>query len=59
MHYHPRMKRLLIICTVILTAIVLLTKADGPDDQYIQIYKLIQEGDQLIGVGRSELARER
>jgi Flp pilus assembly protein TadD/predicted nucleic acid-binding Zn-ribbon protein len=34
-------------------------RAEGPDDQYIEIYKVIQEGDQLAGSGQPDLAKQR
>jgi len=37
----------------------LVVNAVGPDDQYIQIYNLIQEGDRLGGSGQSGAAREK
>src|SRR5258708_36845872 len=40
------MKRLLAI-VVLLLVVLPCVRADGPDDQYVQIYNLIQEGDSL------------
>lgn len=33
--------------------------AAGPDDLYLDAYRLIQEGDQFAGAGQSDLARQR
>src|SRR5581483_2282720 len=41
------MKRLLALTGLILLALLSTARADGPDDQYVQIYNLIQEGDTL------------
>ncbi len=35
------------------------TKAAGPDDLYLDAYRLIQEGDQFVSAGQGELARQR
>jgi tetratricopeptide (TPR) repeat protein len=51
------MKRLFF--PLVLLVVALFVKADGPDDQYVQVYKLIQEGDQLQGNGQNNLAREK
>src|SRR6266705_2265724 len=34
-------------------------RAEGPDDQYVRIYNLIQQADGLEEGGRSELARQK
>jgi Flp pilus assembly protein TadD len=34
-------------------------RAAGPDDVYLEAYRLIQEGDKLIGTSQPELARQR
>src|SRR4051794_5447925 len=39
------MKRLLVMVALILLAVAPSVRADGPDDRYVQIYNLIQEGD--------------
>jgi tetratricopeptide (TPR) repeat protein len=48
---HRVMKRLFAI-VILLFALVPGLRADGPDDQYVQIYNLIQEGDSF-GPGQS------
>ena len=53
------MKRLFIPVILLLAAVALFVRANGPDDQYIQIYNLIQEGDQLASTGQPGLAREK
>jgi tetratricopeptide (TPR) repeat protein len=45
------MKRLFAV-VILLFALVPCLRADGPDDQYVQIYNLIQEGD-AFGPGQS------
>ena len=42
-----RMKRLFFFLLLVLAAGRLPAHAEGPDDQYIQIYGLIQAGDKL------------
>src|SRR5687768_14133557 len=34
-------------------------QAEGPDDEYVRIYSLIQQADALAESGRSELARQK
>src|SRR5687768_12826290 len=41
------MKRLLCIVALILANALLSAHAQGPDDQYVRIYKLIEQGDAL------------
>lgn len=53
------MKRLLIVALALLLLPPARMKAEGPDDKYIEIYKLIQDGDQLAAVGQADVARER
>ena len=43
----------------VLLAAGLHLRAAGPDDSYLEAYKLIQEADQLFGGSQSELARSR
>src|SRR6185437_1657436 len=47
------MKRLLAI-VILLLVVLPAVRADGPDDQYIQIYDLIQEGDSLSATQPSQ-----
>src|SRR2546425_2948984 len=35
------------------------SRAEGPDDEYVRIYNLIQQADALAESGRSELARQK
>ena len=58
-HYDAGMKRLLIVAFAMLLTLSASLRAVGPDDLYIEIYKLIQEGDQLATTGQSETARQR
>jgi tetratricopeptide (TPR) repeat protein len=53
------MKRFYLVCILTLSALALLVRADGPDDQYIQIYKLIQDGDQMNKSSQTQLARKK
>lgn len=54
------MKRFFISVIGLISAVSLLvTWAAGPDDQYVQLYDLIQQGDQLLSGGQAPLAREK
>ena len=53
------MRRLLIVAFAALVAVSLLVQAEGPDDRYLEIYKLIQEGDQFVATGQPAFAKER
>ena len=53
------MKRLLTVTMAAMLTFSGSTRAEGPDDAYIEIYKIIQEGDQLAATGRSDFARDR
>lgn len=54
-----RMKQLLMVAVAALLSLSGLVRAQGPDDTYIGIYKMIQEADQLAAAGQSAFARER
>lgn len=53
------MKRLLIVALAVLLAAPASVRSEGPDDRYIQIYGLIQEGDQLARTNQPDAARQR
>jgi hypothetical protein len=53
------MKRLLIVAFAALLTLSPWVRAEGPDDKYLEIYQLIQEGDQLAARGQADLARQR
>jgi Flp pilus assembly protein TadD len=53
------MKRLLIVALTALLSLSARVRAEGPDDKYIEIYKMIQDGDQLAATGQGDLARQR
>ena len=48
------MKRILSL--LLIFAAVALARAQGPDEQYVQIYQLIQEADRLNEAGQSRAA---
>jgi Flp pilus assembly protein TadD len=53
------MKRLLIVAFAALLTLSPWVRAEGPDDKYIEIYQLIQEGNQLAARGQADTARQR
>jgi Tfp pilus assembly protein PilF len=53
------MKRLLIVVSAALLACSPSSRAQGPDDKYIDIYRIIQEGDQMAASGQRDSARQR
>lgn len=53
------MKRLLIVAFAVLLTLPASLRSEGPDDRYIEIYGLIQEGDQLARASQPEQARRR
>jgi tetratricopeptide (TPR) repeat protein len=53
------MKRLLILALTVLLCFSSWVRAEGPDEKYIEIYKVIQEGNQLSTTGQADLARQR
>ncbi len=53
------MKRLLIVALTVLLAVPASLRSEGPDDRYIDIYGLIQAGDQLARTNQPEAARQR
>ncbi|MFO1498049.1 MAG: tetratricopeptide repeat protein [Verrucomicrobiota bacterium] len=53
------MKPLLIVAFAALLSLPAALRAEGPDDKYIEIYRLIQEGDHLAGTGQESFALER
>src|SRR5688572_13356918 len=55
----PPMKRLLTVAVAALLSLSASVRAEGPDDNYIEIYKVIQEGDQFAASGRPEFARQK
>src|ERR1039457_1567851 len=59
LHYDGCMKRLLIVAFAALLTLSPWVRAEGPDDKYIEIYQIIQEGDQLAARGQADLARQR
>ncbi len=57
--YDERMKRIFLLSLLLFSILGLFVQAEGPDDQYVQIYRLIQAGDQLRASGESQLAQEK
>jgi Tfp pilus assembly protein PilF len=53
------MKRLLTLVAAALLTLVVTGNAQSPDDQYIQIYRTILDGDQLAANGQTEAARQK
>src|SRR6266581_620133 len=55
------MNRLLFLAASLLALLVgsAVLRADGPDDEYVRIYNLIQQADALAEGGRGELARQK
>ena len=53
------MTRFCILLVAILAVAVAQVSAQGPDDQYVQIYQTIQQADQLKGTGQSDMARDK
>ncbi|MBI4659209.1 MAG: tetratricopeptide repeat protein [Verrucomicrobia bacterium] len=53
------MKRLLVATVLLASVSVRLVEAEGPDAQYVQIYNLIGEADQLGNAGQPDLARDK
>jgi hypothetical protein len=53
------MKRLFIVSIAAVLALSAPVVAEGPDDAYIEIYKLIQDGDQLTASGQAQSARQK
>jgi Flp pilus assembly protein TadD len=51
------MKRYVALAAVILVAALGLARAEGPDDLYLQVYSLIQEGDSYDSNGQPDQAR--
>src|SRR5229473_5532911 len=51
--YYAAMTRLPALICLVLAALVLRASAEGPDDQYLRIYELIQQGDSLAFSGQS------
>src|SRR5437773_2800066 len=54
--YHRTMKRCLFAALVCFFATTVCW-AEGPDDLYVRVYHLIQEGDRFSSSGQSQLAR--
>jgi tetratricopeptide (TPR) repeat protein len=52
------MKRFLSTITALALGVPLLARAQGPDSQFIQIYKLIQQADVSVETGQPRIARE-
>src|SRR5437773_2097668 len=50
------MKRQFALVGAILLSVLLLARGEGPDDQYVHIYNLIQEADALNDGGQSRAA---
>lgn len=53
------MNRLFLTALVCLLALASATRADGPDEQFVQAYRLIQQGDELRTSGQPKAALER
>src|SRR5437773_7752898 len=55
------MNRLLLLAASLLALLCgsAVSRADGPDDEYVRIYNLIQQADALAEGGRGELARQK
>ncbi len=55
------MNRLLFLAASLLALLCgsAVSRADGPDDEYVRIYNLIQQADALAEDGRGELARQK
>src|SRR5436190_5676682 len=55
------MKRFLLLAITMLALLCVsaFLRAEGPDDEYVRIYNLIQQADALAESGRSELARQK
>src|ERR1700757_4070823 len=47
------------LIAVLFLAFCVHSRADGPDDNYVKAYHLIQEGDQLRGTSQADLSREK
>src|SRR6266487_3264703 len=54
------MNRVLLLAASLLALICgsAFLRAEGPDDEYVRIYNLIQQADALAESGRSDLARQ-
>ena len=55
------MKRFLLLAITMLALLCVsaFLRAEGPDDEYVRIYNLIQQADALAEDGRGELARQK
>ena len=53
------MNRIFLAVILSLLALSSATRADGPDEQYVQAYRFIQQGDELKGGGNQRGALER
>lgn len=57
--YYARMKRAVTLSLALWLGLVAALQAQGPDDQFIQIYNLIQQADALRESGQTQSAREK
>ena len=53
------MKRVLVLSVLLWSTVAFLVGAESPDTQYLRIYNLITEADQIRGAGQSDLARQK
>ena len=59
LHYDDVMKRVLVLTILLWFMLALLKGAESPDTQYLRIYSLIAEADQIRGAGQPDLARQK
>src|ERR1043166_4433461 len=55
----PIMNRIVVVVALALLASLWCARAEGPDDQYVRIYNIIQQGDTLESAGQADQALAR